>query len=115
MEKKLIDNSLVPKESLSIPSCINKFANNDLNNYDEIAELIKKKKFKFIVTIARGTSDCTALFGSYIFAKYLGLPTYSMPPSIMTLEKSKFDFSPAFKKVLDPDNPRYLTKITQTY
>ena len=75
----------------------------------------KKKKFKFIVTIARGTSDCAALFGSYIFAKYLGLPTYSMPPSIMTLEKSKFDFSPAFKKVLDPDNPRYLTKITQTY
>ena len=30
-----------------------------------------------------------------MFAKYLGLPTYSMPPSIITLEKSKFDFSKA--------------------
>ena len=100
MEKKLIDNSLVLKEALSIPSCIINFVKNDLNNYDEIAELIKKKKFKFIVTIARGTSDCAALFGSYIFAKYLGLPTYSMPPSIITLEKSKFDFSAALVIVI---------------
>ena len=100
MEKKLINNSLVLKEALSIPSCVNKFINNDLNNYDEIAELIKKKKFKFIVTIARGSSDCAALFGSYIFAKYLGLPTYSMPPSIITLENSKFDFSSALVIVI---------------
>ena len=100
MEKKLINNSLVLKEALSIPFCVNKFINTDLNNYDEIAELIKKKKFKFIVTIARGSSDCAALFGSYIFAKYLGLPTYSMPPSIITLEKSKFDFSAALVIVI---------------
>ena len=30
-----------------------------------------------------------------MFAKHLGLPTYSMPPSIITLEKSKFDFTKA--------------------
>ena len=30
-----------------------------------------------------------------MFAKYLGLPTYSMPPSIITLENSQFDFSKA--------------------
>ncbi len=100
METKLTDSSLVLKEALSIPSCINNFVKNDLNNYDEIAELIKKKKFKFIVTVARGTSDCAALFGSYIFAKYLGLPTYSMPPSIITLEKSQFDFSAALVIVI---------------
>ena len=57
MEKKLIDNSLVLKEALSIPSCINNFVKNDLNNYDEIAD----------------------------------------------------------KKGLDPDNPRYLTKVTRTF
>ena len=45
--------------------------------------------------MARGTSDCAALYLSYMFAKYLGLPTYSMPPSIITLEESKFDFSRA--------------------
>ena len=95
MEKKLVDKSLILKEALSIPTCINNFVNSDINNYDEILKLIENKKFKFIVTIARGSSDCAALFGSYIFAKFLGLPSYSMPPSIITLEKCKFDFSEA--------------------
>ena len=90
-----MDKSLVLKEALSIPKCINKFINNVSNNYDQISKLIENKKIKFIVTLARGSSDCAALYGSYIFAKYLGLPTYSMPPSIITIEQSKFDFSEA--------------------
>ena len=88
-------DSLVLKESLSIPSVIGNFTDIDKNPYDEIANLISQKKIKYIVTVARGTSDCAALYSSYIFAKYLGLPSYSMPPSIITLEKSKFDFSEA--------------------
>ncbi len=95
MENKLKDSSLVLEEALSIPYCIGKFIDSDLNKYNDISKLIENKKIKFIVTLARGTSDCAALFASYIFAKYLGLPTYSMPPSIITLEKSKFDFSEA--------------------
>ncbi len=95
MEKKSKINSQVLAEALSIPQCVNNFAINDTNNYNEIAKLIKNKKIEFIVTLARGSSDCAALFGSYIFAKYLGLPTYSMPPSIITLENSKFNFSNA--------------------
>ena len=95
MEKKLNNKSQVLEEALSIPTCINNFGVNDINDYQKISKLINSKNIKFIVTIARGSSDCAALYGSYIFAKYLGLPTYSMPPSIITLEKSKFDFSEA--------------------
>ncbi len=95
MEQKLKDKSLVYGESLSIPSCLSNFADNDFNDYSYISKLITAKKIKYIVTVARGSSDCAALFGSYIFAKYLGLPTYSMPPSIITLENSKFNFSEA--------------------
>jgi len=95
MVEKLLSESLVLNEALSIPDSINNFAIKDKNSYQEVAELLKNKKFKFIVTLARGSSDCAALFGSYIFAKYLGLPTYSMPPSIITLENSKFDLSDA--------------------
>ena len=51
MEKKLIDNSLVLKEALSIPSCVNNFVKNDLNDYDEIAELIKKKKLNLLLQL----------------------------------------------------------------
>ena len=90
-----MNRSIVLQESLSIPERINYFAQTDKNKYDEIAQLILEKKIQYIVTVARGTSDCAALYASYMFAKYLGLPTYSMPPSIITLEKSKFDFSKA--------------------
>ena len=95
-----MNNSLVLQEALSIPLVIDKFSQIDDNPYQEIANLISQKKIKYIVTIARGTSDCAALYSSYIFAKYLGLPSYSMPPSIITLEKSKFDFSEALVIVI---------------
>ena len=93
-------NSLVLNEALSIPTVIDQFSNIDDNPYDSIAQLINQKKIKYVVTIARGTSDCAALYSSYIFAKHLGLPTYSMPPSIITLEQSKFDFSEALVIVI---------------
>ncbi len=88
-------NSLVLKEALSIPHVLNNFFFNDKNDYKSITKLINSKKIRYIVTIARGTSDCAALFSSYLFAKYCKLPTYSLPPSIITIEKSKFDFSQA--------------------
>ncbi len=90
-----MNESIVLNEALSIPNKINNFALNDKNKYEDISKLILEKKVQYIVTVARGTSDCAALYASYMFAKYLGLPTYSMPPSIITLEKSKFDFSKA--------------------
>ena len=93
-------NSLVLNEALSIPTIIDKFSTVDNNPYEDIARLINQKKIKYVVTIARGTSDCAALYSSYVFAKYLGLPTYSMPPSIITLEQSKFDFSEALVIVI---------------
>ena len=95
-----MDDSLVLEEALSIPTIIDQFSNIDDNPYASIAQLISQKKIKYVVTIARGTSDCAALYSSYIFAKYLGLPTYSMPPSIITLEQSKFDFSEALVIVI---------------
>ncbi len=90
-----MNKSIVLQEALSIPERINNFALTDKNNYENVAKLLSEKQFQYIVTVARGTSDCAALYASYMFAKYLGLPTYSMPPSIITLEKSKFDFSKA--------------------
>ena len=95
-----MNESIVLKESFSIPSVIGKFTLIDKNPYQEISNLINQKKIKYIVTVARGTSDCAALYSSYIFAKYLGLPSYSMPPSIITLENSKFDFSQALVIVI---------------
>ena len=90
-----MNKSVLLNEAMSIPERVNNFAQTDKNEYENIAKLISEKKVQYIVTVARGTSDCAALYASYMFAKYLGLPTYSMPPSIITLEKSQFDFSKA--------------------
>jgi glucosamine--fructose-6-phosphate aminotransferase (isomerizing) len=83
----------VLEEACSIAERIAIFNQKDNNPYHKIAKNISDKKIKHIVTVARGTSDCVALYTSYLFAKILGLTTYSLPPSIITLENSHFDFS----------------------
>ena len=88
-----MSTSKVLEEANSIAEKIAIFNQSDENPYHLIAKKISEKKIKHIVTIARGTSDCAALYASYLFAKVLGLTTYSLPPSIITLENSNFDFS----------------------
>jgi glucosamine--fructose-6-phosphate aminotransferase (isomerizing) len=83
----------VLEEACSIAERIAIFNQKDDNPYHQIAKNISDKKIKHIVTVARGTSDCVALYASYLFAKTIGLTTYSLPPSIITLENSHFDFS----------------------
>ena len=88
-----MSTSKVLEEANSIAEKISFFNQNDENPYHLIAKKISEKKIKHVVTIARGTSDCVALYASYLFAKTIGLTTYSLPPSIITLENSYFDFS----------------------
>jgi len=88
-----VSTSTVLEEAKSIAEKITIFNQSDENPYDKISKKILDKSIKHIVTIARGTSDCAALYASYLFAKALGLTTYSLPPSIITLENSNFDFS----------------------
>ena len=86
------NNSHVLLESLSIPEKLSYFNQNDKNDYEVLAKRFREKKIRHIVTVARGSSDCAALFTSYMFAKYLGVTTYSLPPSLITLENTNFDF-----------------------
>jgi len=80
-------------EANGISDTIENFNLEDKNQYQKIKNTLSRKNIKHLVTIARGSSDSAALFASYLFAKSLGVTTYSLPPSVITLEKSKFDFS----------------------
>ena len=93
MAKKSLDKSIVFQEALSIPERINNFINNDKNNYKAVSKLLCSKKITNVITIARGTSDNVALFSSYLITKHFGLPVSSLPPSLITLEKSKINLS----------------------
>ena len=88
-----MNNSLVLSEATSVIDKITNFNDRDQNPYDEISKIILNKDIRNVVTVARGTSDCAALFCSYLFAKSLGLITFSLPPSLITLENCHFDFS----------------------
>ena len=88
------------EEADSIAEKVEIFNRDDHNPYKDVKKIILSKKIKLIVTVARGTSDCAALYASYLFAKFLGLPTYSLPPSQITLEKTKFDFSSALVLII---------------
>ena len=92
--------SKVLEEASSVAQIIEQFNKEDQNPYKDIKKIILDKKIKLIVTVARGTSDCAALYASYLFAKSLGLPTYSLPPSQITLEKTEFDFSSALVLII---------------
>ena len=92
--------SKILEEALSVGSIIEVFNKEDRNPYNDIKKIILDRKIKLFVTVARGTSDCAALYASYLFAKSLGLPTYSLPPSQITLEKTKFDFSSALVLII---------------
>ena len=70
-----MNSSIVLEEALSIPEKINNFIVNDKNNYEDITKLINDKKIQYIVTVARGTSDCVALYASYMFANSPGKAT----------------------------------------
>ena len=63
---------MVLEEANSTAEKIAIFNQSDENPYHLIAKKISEKKIKHIVTIARGTSDCAALYASYLFAKTLG-------------------------------------------
>ena len=80
-------------EANGVSDTIENFNLEDKNQYQKIKNTLSRKNIKHLVTIARGSSDSAALFASYLFAKSLGVTTYSLPPSIITHEKSKFDFS----------------------
>ena len=71
--------SKILEEANSIAEKIEIFNQDDKNPYNEVKKIILGEKIKLIVTVARGTSDCAALYASYLFAKFLGLPTYSLP------------------------------------
>ena len=92
--------SKILEEANSIAEKVEIFNRDDHNPYNDVKKIVLDNKIKLIVTVARGTSDCAALYASYLFAKFLGLPTYSLPPSQITLEKTQFDFSSALVLII---------------
>jgi glucosamine--fructose-6-phosphate aminotransferase (isomerizing) len=58
-------------------------------------EFARRKEFRLIVLVARGTSDNAALFGRYLFELTTGIPVSLCAPSIHTLYRARLDLRQA--------------------
>ena len=89
----MLNNFKVYQEAISIPEKIINFLEHDNNNYKSISKHLLSKNINNVITVARGSSGNVALYSSYLITKYTGLPVSSLPPSLITIEKSAINFS----------------------
>src|SRR5579871_3493894 len=57
----------------------------------ELGALLRSKKPRAVITIARGSSDHAATFARYLIETQLGILTSSLAPSISSVYKAKLD------------------------
>jgi len=71
------------------PAALQRTLKSELAQIKELKRLVSAKKPRFIVLVARGTSDNAAQFGRYLLEITTGIPVSLSAPSIFTLYKAK--------------------------
>jgi glucosamine--fructose-6-phosphate aminotransferase (isomerizing) len=64
-----------------------------LRSVEKFRQLMRKRRPRLLVLVARGTSDNAALFGRYLLEITTGIPVSLAAPSIATLYQARMDFS----------------------
>lgn len=59
--------------------------------YAELADRLRARQPRFIVTCARGSSDHASLYGKYLLETHLGLPVASVGPSVASIYNGDLD------------------------
>ena len=73
------------KEALATPMLIESTIEREMLYIETVVKTLKSRDLKFVMTLARGSSDHASYFLSYLFALELGMVPQSMPPSLMNL------------------------------
>jgi len=76
------------QESSSSPEAIARLMSQNEDLYSRLGGQLRAAPPAFVATIARGSSDHACNYGAYIIAALLGIPTMSLPPSLVTLYKA---------------------------
>jgi glucosamine--fructose-6-phosphate aminotransferase (isomerizing) len=75
------------------PDVLQKTLKSELRRIGGLERLVAHKKPRFIVLVARGTSDNAAQFGRYLLEITTGIPVSLSAPSIFTLYKSNVNLA----------------------
>ena len=80
------------KEIFEQPQALRRTLEAERDHAREFQRLARRRDFRLIVLVARGTSDNAALFGRYLFELTTGIPVSLAAPSIHTLYHAPLDF-----------------------
>ncbi len=75
------------------PDALQRTLRSELSRIRELQRLVAGKSLRFIVLVARGTSDNAAQFGRYLLEISTGIPVSLSAPSIFTLYKADVDLA----------------------
>lgn len=87
--------SFMMEEILEQPGALRRTFEAERAHALEFREFARKRKFRLVVLVARGTSDNAALFGRYLLELTTGIPVSLCAPSIHTLYKAHLDLRQA--------------------
>lgn len=80
--------SFLIKEIKQQPEILQKILETETENIKKLAKEIAKRKIKYIVLAARGSSDNACLYGKYLFGSICRLPVCLSTPSLFTIYKT---------------------------
>src|SRR5258708_318976 len=75
------------------PAALERTLSGGLRSVERFRQLMRKRRPRLVVLVARGTSDNAALFGRYLLEITTGIPVSLAAPSIATLYEARVDFS----------------------
>ena len=81
-------HSHLQAEILEQPDVLRRLLSEERANIERIAAVIRQRSPKFIMLVARGSSDNAARYGQYLFGACNGLPVALATPSLYTLYDS---------------------------
>ena len=75
------------------PEALERTLRSELPRIRQLQRRVAERRLRFIVLVARGTSDNAAQFGRYLLEISTGIPVSLSAPSIFTLYKADVDLS----------------------
>ncbi len=88
-------NTWMEKEAFQTPKVIETQFQENKSILEDVCKKLKKNPPKFIITIARGSSDHACTFAKYLFETQLQLVCSSAAPSVITLYQSNLNVKDA--------------------
>src|SRR5437868_15107938 len=88
-------NSKMLEEIYQQPEVLERTLRSELRGVEQLRRRLTRQRPRFIVLVARGTSDNAGQFGRYLLEIMTGIPVSLAAPSVYTLYQASLDLKDA--------------------